>query len=162
MAVKIQRIDKTLPLPQYETNGAVGFDLIARETTTVKKGTIELIPGNVIVETPPGYMLVVASRSSTPRKKGLTQPHGIGIIDQDYCGPTDEIKIQMYNFSEQDVTVERGEKIAQGVFVHVSKFEFEEVEQIKEDSRGGFGSTGGKGFFLKTDNITNFSNNVLK
>lgn len=47
----------------------------------------------------------------------------------------------MYNFSEQDVTVEKGEKIAQGVFVHVSKFDFEEVEQIKEGSRGGFGST---------------------
>lgn len=139
--VKVQRLDKSLPLPKYETNGAVGFDLLARETTTIKKGTIELIPGNVIVETPPGYMLVVASRSSTPRKKGLTQPHGIGIIDQDYCGPNDEIKIQMYNFSDQDVTVEKGEKIAQGVFVHVSKFEFEEVEQIKDDSRGGFGST---------------------
>jgi len=139
--VKVQRIDKTLPLPQYETNGAVGFDLLARETTIIHKGKIELIPANVIVETPPGYMLVVASRSSTPRKKGLSQPHGIGIIDQDYCGPTDEIKIQMYNFSDQDVTVERGEKIAQGVFVHVSKFEFEEVEQIKEESRGGFGST---------------------
>jgi|SRR5690606_10181321 len=142
MAVKVQRIDKDLPLPRYETNGAVGFDLLARETTVIPKGTIQLIPGNVIVETPPGYMLVVASRSSTPRKKGLTQPHGIGIIDQDYCGPTDEIKIQMYNFSENDVTVERGEKIAQGVFVHVSKFDFEEVEQIKEESRGGFGSTG--------------------
>lgn len=142
MAVKVQRIDKDLPLPKYETNGAVGFDLLARETTVIPKGTIQLIPGNVIVETPPGYMLVVASRSSTPRKKGLTQPHGIGIIDQDYCGPTDEIKIQMYNFSENDVTVERGEKIAQGVFVHVSKFDFEEVEQIKEESRGGFGSTG--------------------
>jgi dUTP pyrophosphatase len=141
MPIRVQRIDKSLPLPKYETNGAVGFDLLARETTTIKKGTIELIPGNVIVETPPGYMLVVASRSSTPRKKGLTQPHGIGIIDQDYCGPTDEIKIQMYNFSENDVTVEKGEKIAQGVFVHVSKFEFEEVEQIKEGSRGGFGST---------------------
>jgi len=139
--VKVQRLDKSLPLPKYETNGSVGFDLLARETTTIKKGTIELIPGNVIVETPPGYMLVVASRSSTPRKKGLTQPHGIGIIDQDYCGPNDEIKIQMYNFSEQDVTVEKGEKIAQGVFVHVSKFDFEEVEQIKEGSRGGFGST---------------------
>lgn len=140
--VRLQRLDKSLPLPKYETSGSVGFDLIAREKTVIPKGSIVLIPANVIVETPPGYMLVIASRSSTPRKKGLTQPHGIGIIDQDYCGPTDEIKIQMYNFSEQDVTVERGEKIAQAVFVHVSKFEFEEVDQIKDDSRGGFGSTG--------------------
>lgn len=142
MPIKVTRIDKSLPLPRYETSGSVGFDLIAREKTVIKKGTIVLIPANVIVETPPGYMLVIASRSSTPRKKGLTQPHGIGIIDQDYCGPADEIKIQMYNFSDQDVTVEKGEKIAQAVFVHVSKFEFEEVDKITDNSRGGFGSTG--------------------
>ncbi len=142
MAIRVQRLDKSLPLPRYETSGSVGFDLLAREVTVIAKGTIVLIPANVIIETPPGYMLVIASRSSTPRKKGLTQPHGIGIIDQDYCGPSDEIKIQMYNFSDRDVTVEKGEKIAQAVFVHVSKFDFEEVEQIKDASRGGFGSTG--------------------
>ncbi len=143
MAIRVQRLDKSLPLPKYETQGSVGFDLLARETTMIPKGTIVLIPANVIVETPPGYMLVIASRSSTPKKKGLSQPHGIGIIDQDYCGPSDEIKIQMYNFSDKDVTVEKGEKIAQGVFVHVSKFEFEEVDEIKKGSRGGFGSTDG-------------------
>ena len=103
--VKIQRIDKTLPLPVYETRGAVGFDLLARETVTIEPGKIELIPGNVIVEVPEGYMLAVASRSSTPRKKGLTFPHGFGIIDHDYCGPEDEVKIQVYNFATESVTV---------------------------------------------------------
>lgn len=140
--VRIQRVDKSLPLPVYETAGSVGFDLLARETVTIAPGSIELIPGNLIVEVPTGYMLVVASRSSTPRKKGLTQPHGFGIIDHDYCGPQDEVKIQVYNFGAVPVTVERGEKIAQGVFVKIDKFEWEEVDAIKEDSRGGFGSTG--------------------
>ncbi len=141
MNVKIKRIDKSLPLPVYETAGSVGFDLIARETTEVASGDIVLIPANVIVEVPEGYMLAVASRSSTPRKTGLTPPHGFGIIDHDYCGPEDEIKIQVYNFSGKPVTVERGTKIAQGVFVRVDKFEWEEVEEIRKDSRGGFGST---------------------
>ena len=141
MHVRIQRIDKSLPLPVYETAGSVGFDLVARETVTIEAGKIELTPGNVIVEVPAGYMLAVASRSSTPKKKGLTPPHGFGIIDHDYCGPTDEIKIQVYNFSEAPVTIERGEKIAQGVFVRVDKFEWQEVESIREESRGGFGST---------------------
>ncbi len=135
-------MDKALPLPVYETAGSVGFDLLARETVTIAPGTIELIPGNVIVEVPTGMMLVVASRSSTPRKKGLTQPHGFGIIDHDYCGPQDEVKIQVYNFSGAPVVVERGEKIAQGVFVKIDKFEWEEVESIRGESRGGFGSTG--------------------
>lgn len=142
--VRIQRVDKSLLLPIYETVGSVGFDLIARETVTIAPGSIELIPGNVIVEVPTGTMLVVASRSSTPRKKGLTQPHGFGIIDHDYCGPQDEVKIQVYNFSTAPVVVERGEKIAQGVFVKIDKFEWEEVELIREESRGGFGSTDGR------------------
>lgn len=143
MHVRIQRVDKGLPLPVYETAGSVGFDLLARETTTIEPSKIELIPANVIVEVPQGYMLAVASRSSTPRKKGLTQPHGFGIIDHDYCGPTDEVKIQVYNFSDVAVTIERGEKIAQGVFVRVDKFEWREVDSIREESRGGFGSTDG-------------------
>lgn len=141
MKVKIKRVDFSLPLPVYETDGSVGFDLIARESTTVAAGTIELIPANIIVEVPAGYMLVVASRSSTPRKKGLTQPHGFGIIDHDYCGPNDEVKIQVYNFTGSAVEIARGEKIAQGVFVRIDKFEWEEVNEIREESRGGFGST---------------------
>jgi len=141
MRVKIQRLDKTIPLPIYETSGSVGFDLLAREDTTISAGSIELIPGNVIIECPKGYMLAIASRSSTPRKKGLTMPHGFGVIDKDYCGPEDEIKIQMYNFTNEDVTIHKGDKIAQGLFVRVDTFEFEEVDQIKGGSRGGFGST---------------------
>ena len=86
-------------------------------------------------------MLTVASRSSTPKKKGLLTPHGIGIIDQDYCGPEDEIKIQVYNFTDEPVTIERGDKIAQGVFVRVDTFEWEEVDVMTGESRGGFGST---------------------
>jgi dUTP pyrophosphatase len=141
MKVRIKRIDKELPLPVYETDGSVGFDLVAREETVIEPGTIELVPGNVVVEVPKGYMLAVASRSSTPRKRGLTPPHGFGIIDHDYCGPADEVKIQVYNFSGEPVTIARGEKIAQGVFVRVDKFEWEEVSEIREESRGGFGST---------------------
>ena len=141
MHVLIQRIDKSLPLPTYATEGSVGFDLLARETVTIEPGRIELVPGNVVVEVPTGYMLAVASRSSTPKKKGLTPPHGFGVIDRDYCGPEDEVKIQVYNFSEAPVTVERGEKIAQGVFVRVDQFEWQEVDSIRDESRGGFGST---------------------
>lgn len=141
MNVRIQRVDTSLPLPVYATDGSVGFDLLARETVVVPAGKIELVPANVIVEVPKGYMLAVASRSSTPRKKGLLPPHGFGVIDHDYCGPEDEVKIQVYNFSESEVTIERGEKIAQGVFVRVDKFYWEEVDSMRGESRGGFGST---------------------
>jgi dUTP pyrophosphatase len=122
MKINIKRIDKSLPLPVYETEGAVGFDLLARENITIEPGKIELIPANIIVEVPKGYMLALVSRSSTPKKKGLLKPHSIGVIDQDYCGEADELKIQVYNFTDVTVEVEKGEKIAQGVFIRVDKF----------------------------------------
>lgn len=143
MKVKIKRIDKSLPLPVYETDGSVGFDIIARTDTDVPAKEISMIPSNLIIEVPPKYMLVVASRSSTPMKRGLTPPHGFGIIDHDYCGPEDEIKVLVYNFTDKDVVIKRGDKVAQGVFVRIDKFEWEEVDEILKGSRGGFGSTGG-------------------
>jgi dUTP pyrophosphatase len=145
MKVQVQRVDKELPLPLYETKGAVGFDFLAREDRLIQPGEIVLVPGNVIVKIPDGYALFVASRSSTPRKKGLSLPHGIGVIDQDYNGPHDEIMIQVRNFTESEVVVKRGEKIAQGMFVRVDQCEWEEVESHEAETRGGFGSSGGYG-----------------
>jgi dUTP pyrophosphatase len=143
MKIKIKRIDKTLPLPQYQTSGSVGFDIYSREDIEIKPREIALIPGNIIVETPPGYMLIVSLRSSTPRKKGLIIPHGIGVIDQDYCGESDEVKVQVLNNTDSIVKVEKAERIAQGIFVKVDKFDWEETENMGK-SRGGFGSTGSK------------------
>ncbi len=143
MKVKIKRIDQSLPLPQYATPGSVCFDLLAREDMTVGAKSLALIPTNIIIETPPGFMFVVVPRSSTPRKKNFLIPHGIGVIDQDYSGPEDEVLFQVYNFSDTDVTVEKGERLAQGCFIPVERVEFEEVtENISDESRGGIGSTG--------------------
>ena len=141
LRVRIARIDPTLPLPGYETPGAVGFDLLARVETTVEPRGLARIPANVIVETPPGYMLLIAARSSLPGRKGLSVPHGIGVIDQDYCGVGDEILIQVYNFTDAPVTVARGERIAQGVFVRVDRARWDEADFADRPSRGGFGST---------------------
>lgn len=142
MQVSIRRIDQSLPLPTYATNGAVGFDIVTRETTTVEPGKIALIPGNVIVKVPEGYALIIAPRSSMPRKKGLAFPHSIGVIDQDYHGETDEILLQVHNITGETVTVERGERIAQGIFVKVEQAQWQEVDSHGAETRGGFGSTG--------------------
>ena len=141
MKIKIKRIDKSLPLPVYETEGAVGFDFTARVTTTIPPREVSMIPCNVIIQTPPGYMLLMASRGSTPRKKGLTPPNGVGIIDQDFAGPDDELMYICYNFTDKPTTVERGEKVAQGVFVKVEKGNWVEIDEVQTPTRGGFGST---------------------
>ena len=142
MRVKIKRIDKSLPLPQYHTLGSVCFDLLCREKILIAPKNIALIPSNIIIETPKNYMFIVIPRSSTPKKKGLLIPHGIGVIDQDYSGPRDEVLFQVLNFTDREVIVEKGERLAQGCFVPVKRVEFEEVNVISSKSRGGFGSTG--------------------
>jgi len=142
MKVSIKRIDADLPLPKHESAGAVGFDFVTRETTTIESGAIGLVPGNVIVQVPAGYALIIVPRSSLPRKKMLVCPHSIGVIDQDYHGPDDEILVQVQNISDSPVTVERGERIAQGIFVKVEQAEWDEVDDHGADTRGGFGSTG--------------------
>ena len=139
--VMIQRVDKTLPLPRYATSGSVGFDLVCREETTIGPGEIALLPSNVIIRTPPGYMLLVVPRSSTPRRLGLVAPNSVGIIDQDYAGPEDEVLLQVRNIRSQPVTVPRGERLAQGILVRVALASWQEVNQIDGVSRGGLGST---------------------
>jgi dUTP pyrophosphatase len=139
--VNIKRIDTSLPLPTYATAGSVGFDLFCREEIEVAPRTLGFIPANVIVQTPPGYMLLLTLRSSTPRRKGLLIPNGVGVIDQDYCGEGDELIVQVYNFGDEVVTVKRGERIAQGIFLPVMHASWNEVDELGK-GRGGFGSTG--------------------
>ncbi len=141
LQVTIKRIDTGLPLPTYATAGSVGFDLLCREDTEIAPRTIKLIPGNVIVRIPEGFMLMLTMRSSTPRRKGLLIPNGVGIIDQDYCGEGDELKVQVFNFREEAITVNRGERIAQGIFIPVMRVTWDEVDEMGK-GRGGFGSTG--------------------
>lgn len=142
MDVSLQRIDPSLPLPEYKTEGAVGFDLITRETTVIPPHAIGLVPGNVVVAVPQGYALFIVPRSSLPKRKALVCPHSFGVIDQDYHGEGDEIFVQVQNVSDEPVTVERGERIAQGIFVKVERAAWREVESHDRETRGGFGSTG--------------------
>jgi dUTP pyrophosphatase len=141
LKVRIIRLDKTLPLPEYHTPGAVAFDFYSGIAKTIEPGSQALLPSNFIIEVPQGYFLMLAARSSLT-KKGLMLHNGIGVIDQDYHGPEDVVKMLLYNFTGAAVTVERGERIAQGLILPVTKAAWEEVDVLKPESRGGFGSTG--------------------
>ncbi len=87
-------------------------------------------------------MLEIKDRSSTLKKKGLLVT--TGYIDNDYCGETDEILLQVYNISDEDVKIEKGERIGQGAFIKVEIAEWQEADTMDSNSRGGFGSTGSK------------------
>jgi dUTP pyrophosphatase len=141
MNIKIKRFDKDLPLPKRQTDGAAAFDLTAREAVTIAPGTVGYVPLNVAIETPPDHFLLIAARSGT-HKKGIMMANGIGIIDPDYSGNDDEVKAAYFNFSTTPVAIEKGERIAQGTFVKISHPEWEELDEMPNKTRGGFGSTG--------------------
>ncbi len=81
---------------------------------------------NVTIETPADHFLMIAARSST-HKKGLMMANGVGIIDPDYSGNEDEVKVAYYNFTDAAVIIEKGERIAQGAFIKITHPEWEEL-----------------------------------
>ena len=142
--VRIHRLDPAVAVPSYQTGGAAGFDLAASTEMTVAAGEVALVPTGLVVEVPPGHLLGIFARSSTPLKRGLMVANGVGIVDADYCGPRDEIKIEVLNFTAAPVIVHRGDRLAQGVIMPCVRAEWQEVAGPPDrPTRGGFGSTGG-------------------
>jgi dUTP pyrophosphatase len=143
MQIKIKRFDKSLPLPAYKTAGAAAFDLCSRIDIVAIPNQVTLIPLNVAIEIPNGYHSLLLSRSST-QKLGLTPANGIGLIDNDYCGDNDEWLFPIINFTDKDVKIEKGTRLAQVLIQKTEIFEIVEVEKLQNMNRGGFGTTGVK------------------
>ena len=141
--VNIKRFDKEIPLPEYKTEGAAAFDLYARINVEIPPKEFKYIPLNVAVETPPGCFLLLAPRSST-HKKGLWMANGVGIGDPDFSGDSDEYNAVYYNFTDKPVLVEKGERIAQGLIAQREAVQWQEVGEMQNKTRGGWGTTGTK------------------
>ncbi|MDD4151830.1 MAG: dUTP diphosphatase, partial [Candidatus Gracilibacteria bacterium] len=128
----------------YETSGACAFDFKSIEEVVFEPGEFKLIETGVVVEIPKGYMLQLRPRSSTFKKHGLMQVNSVGIVDQDYCGDNDTIKFPFMNMTKEKQIIEVGTRIGQGVFVKIEIADFEVVETMGNNDRGGFGTTGTK------------------
>ena len=142
MRLKIKRLQSGVGLPEPATGGAAGFDLAAAADIEIPPRSIRLVGTGLVIGVPAGHFLGIFARSSTPLKKGLMVANGVGIIDSDYCGPADEIKIQVLNITDAPVKVTRGDRLAQGIVLPCPRVEWEEVEEMTVPTRGGFGSTG--------------------
>ena len=131
-----------MSLPSYGTNEAAGFDLASAHDLVVGARQIVLVRTGLVIEVPTGYFLAIFARSSTPLKRGLIVANGVGVIDPDYSGPNDEVMIQVMNITDSDVKISRGDRLAQGIVLPAPRVAWEEVSEIREMTRGGFGSTG--------------------
>lgn len=129
-------------LPKRETAHAAGYDLSVAEKTVIKAGEIVLVPTGVKAYMQAGEVLYLYDRSSNPRKKGLVLANSVGVIDGDYYNnPSNEghIFAQMQNITKEDVVLEVGERIVQGVF---APFLVVDDDEASGERTGGFGSTG--------------------
>ena len=142
MKVRIRRLNDEVPLPRYESDGAAAFDFSAAADVTVPPSAVALVPTGLVIEVPPGMFLGIFARSSTPVKRGLMVANGVGVIDSDYCGPQDEVKVPVMNFTGAPVTVRKGDRVAQGILLASPRVQWEEAPELRGQSRGGFGATG--------------------
>jgi dUTP pyrophosphatase len=137
---------ETIKLPQYQTTGSSGLDLVANleqdtEQITIKPNKWEIIPTGITIELPDGCEAQIRPRSGLAYKYGVTVLNSPGTIDNDYRG---EIKIILINHGHEDFIVKNGDRIAQMIISKYEKVKIEEIEFLTETSRndGGFGSTG--------------------
>lgn len=142
MRLQIKRLQPGIGLPEPATGRSAGFDLAAAADMEIPPHSIRLVGTGLVIAVPDGYFLGIFARSSTPLKRGLMVANGVGVIDADYSGPADEIKIQVLNITDAPVTVTRGDRLAQGIVLPCPRVDWEEVEEMAVPTRGGFGSTG--------------------
>jgi len=144
--MKIKIINKSNhDLPHYETIASAGMDLRANlsESRTLKPLERSIVGTGLFIELPIGVEAQVRPRSGLAAKKGITVLNAPGTIDADYRG---EIGVILVNLSNEDFTIQNGERIAQLVIAKHERAEWDEVNVLSETERGegGFGSTGTK------------------
>ena len=141
--ILVKKLDPSIVLPTYKTNGASGMDLMAflKEPILLKSQKSCLIPTGIAVAFSDEFELQIRPRSGLAAKNNISVLNTPGTIDSDYRG---EIKVILYNHGKEDFLIKNKDRIAQMVLTPVIKINFEETEELPETIRGegGFGSTG--------------------
>lgn len=142
ITLPIKRLDPTVELPSYAYAGDAGLDLRASESVVLRPLERRLVSTGLAIAIPEGYAGFVQPRSGLALRKGLSMANTPGLIDAHYRG---ELKVCAVNLdSQNDIVIERGERIAQLVIQKVPVVTLTEVDELDETDRGtgGFGSSG--------------------
>ena len=141
--VLIKKLNPSIKLPEYKTNGSSGMDLIAfiKEPINIKPKTSSLIPTGLSVAFSENYEIQIRPRSGLAAKNNISVLNTPGTIDSDYRG---EIKIILFNHGSEDFIINNNDRVAQMVLTPIIKMELEETNELPDSLRGegGFGSTG--------------------
>ena len=141
--VLIKKLNPSVQLPSYKTDGASGMDLMAfiKKPINLEPGKSCLVPTGLSVAFPQEYEIQIRPRSGLAAKNNISVLNTPGTIDSDYRG---EIKVILFNHSGDNFIIENNDRIAQMVLTPIIKMELEETNELPESIRGegGFGSTG--------------------
>jgi dUTP pyrophosphatase len=142
--MKVKIINKSPhPLPQYKTSGSAGMDLCVwlEEEVTLEPLERQLLSTGLYISLPPGVEAQIRPRSGMSINHGLTLVNAVGTIDSDYRG---EIRLALVNLSQEPITLQDGDRVAQMVIASYAQVKWEETDSLDETDRaeGGFGSTG--------------------
>ena len=141
--VLIKKLDSSVELPAYKTNGASGMDLMAfiKEPITIMPKKSHLVPTGISVAFPSNFEIQIRPRSGLAAKNNISVLNTPGTIDSDYRG---EIKVILYNHGNNNFLINNKDRIAQMILTPVIKMNLEETDTLPETVRGegGFGSTG--------------------
>lgn len=140
--LEIKKLDERAIVPTYGTEESAGADLYAilDEDLEIKPGESKMISTGLAMAIPNGYVGLIYARSSLGTKKGLAPANKVGVIDSDYRG---EVKVCLFNHSNDVQTITKNERIAQIVFTPYIQVNFEVTDELSDTNRGtgGFGST---------------------
>lgn len=141
MKIKIKKLYEDSVIPTRGSEYAAGYDLYAHEGATIKPHETVKIGTGVAIQPPKDTFGAVFARSGLATKQGLRPSNCVGVCDYDYTG---EYIVALHNDSNEERTVEAGERIGQVVFIPYVNVSFVEVDELEETERGagGFGSTG--------------------
>lgn len=134
---------------QIPVRKGAAYDLFLPQDVEISPGETVRIHLGFACAIPEGYFAVIASRSSTWDRWGFLQTNGIGIVDWGFRGEKDELQLSVWFPKENAIKdniyplrIPAGTRLAQFLLLPEIQFEFEEVDSLEDESRGGFGSTG--------------------
>ena len=141
--ILVKKLDPSIELPAYKTEGASGMDLMAfiKEPIILKSQNSCLIPTGIAVAFSNEFEIQIRPRSGLAAKNNISVLNTPGSIDSDYRG---EIKVILFNHGKNDFLINNKDRIAQMILTPVIKMDLEETDDLPETIRGegGFGSTG--------------------
>ena len=141
--ILVKKLDPSIELPAYKTEGASGMDLMAfiKEPIILKSQNSCLVPTGIAVAFSEEFEIQIRPRSGLASKNNISVLNTPGTIDSDYRG---EIKVIIFNHGNKEFIINNNDRIAQMILTPVVKMELEERKRLTETTRGegGFGSTG--------------------